>query len=196
MLQSVSGEFTSRFACAMPTEFVRVQTSPGGNGPQQRVTERPTARAALDYDHVGTQPQLPDNLRLIQFVIDPVSLAPTGLGGPAWGLLGDRMVLGNWTAGSSGNQFGLMVARKTATAWEWYLFPNGTPTSWGLPGDFPVSINVDLDRKNDIAVYRPSDQKLYVIRSSDGQQVILGPFGSVDSIPLGYLQGTTAPLEF
>ena len=148
-------------------------------------------------DEITVYAQLTGGLmRLIQFVIDPVSLAPTGLGGPAWGLLGDRMVLGNWTAGSSGNQFGLMVARKTATAWEWYLFPNGTPTSWGLPGDFPVSINVDLDRKNDIAVYRPSDQKLYVIRSSDGQQVILGPFGSVDSIPLGYLQGTTAPLEF
>jgi hypothetical protein len=35
-----------------------------------------------------------------------------------------------------------------------------------------------------------------VIRSSDGQQVILGPFGNVNSIPLGYLLGTTAPLEF
>lgn len=136
------------------------------------------------------------NMRLIQFVVDPGSLTPLGLGGPAWGLLGDRMVLGNWTAGSSGNQFGLMVARKTATAWEWYLFPDGVPTSWGLPGDFPVSINVDLDRKNDIAVYRPSDQRLYVIRSSDGQQVILGPFGSVNSVPLGYLLGTTAPQEF
>jgi hypothetical protein len=136
------------------------------------------------------------NMRLIQFVVDPASLTPIGLGGPAWGVLGDRLVLGNWTAGNSGNQFGLMVARETATAWEWYLFPNGTPISWGLPGDFPVSINVDLDRKNDIAVYRPSDQKLYVIRSSDGQQLILGPFGSVDSIPLAYLLGTTAPLPF
>ena len=135
-------------------------------------------------------------MRLLQFVIDPASPTVSAFGGPAWGLLGDRLMLGNWTAGSSGNQFGLMVARKTATAWEWYLFPNGTPTSWGLPGDFPVSINVDLDRKNDIAVYRPSDQRLYVIRSSDGQQVILGPFGSVNSIPLGYLLGTTAPLEF
>ncbi len=136
------------------------------------------------------------NMRLIQFAVDPVSLMPIGFGGPAWGLPGDRMVLGNWTAGSSGNQFGLMVARRTVTAWEWYLFPNGVPTSWGLPGDFPVSINVDLDRKNDIAVYRPSDQRLYVIRSSDGQQVVFGPFGNAASIPLGYLQGTTAPLEF
>jgi hypothetical protein len=135
-------------------------------------------------------------MRLLQFVVDPTSPQPIAFGGPAWGLPGDRMVLGNWTSGSSGNQFGLMVARRTASAWEWYLFPNGTPTSWGLPGDYPVSINVDLDRKNDIAVYRPGDQRLYVIRSSDGQQVILGPFGNVNSIPLGYLLGTTAPLEF
>ena len=148
-------------------------------------------------DEITVYAQLTGGLmRLIQFVVDPASLTVSGLGGPAWGLLGDRMVLGNWTANSSGNQFGLMVARKTASAWEWYLFPNGVPTLWGLPGDFPVSINVDLDRKNDIAVYRPSDRRLYVIRSSDGQQVILGPFGSASSIPLGYLLGTTAPLEF
>ena len=93
------------------------------------------------------------------------------------------MVLGNWTnAGSGGNQFGLMVVRENAGVWAWYLFPNGTPVLWGVTGDFPISINIDLDRVNDIAVYRPSDQMLYVIRSTDGQQVSFGPFGSVNSL--------------
>ena len=135
-------------------------------------------------------------MRLVQLLFDSDGRYLGGFNGPNWGQLGDRMVLGNWTGGSSGNQFGLMVVRKTATHWAWFLFPNTTPTVWGLPTDLPLSINVDLDRINDLAVYRPSDQMVYAIRSSDGETVVLDPFGNPGSLPLGYLLGTTAPLEF
>lgn len=136
-------------------------------------------------------------MHLIQFLLTPDQTAiENGLVTGQWGLLGDRLVLGNWVGGSSGNQFGQMVARKTPTRWEWYLFPNLVPTIFGLPGDLPVSINIDQDRLNDIAVWRPSERMLYALRSSDGQTVTLGPFSTVSAIPLGYLQGTTAPLEF
>jgi hypothetical protein len=137
-----------------------------------------------------------NNMRLVQVLYSRDGTFEAGFNGPSWGIAGDRMVLGNWTNGSSSNQFGLMVVRVQAGQWAWYLFPNGTPTMWGLTGDLPLSINVDLDRINDIAVYRPSDQMLYVIQSSDGQQVSFGPFGSVASIPLAYLLGTTAPIPF
>lgn len=116
--------------------------------------------------------------------------------GPFWGLLGDRVVLGNWVGGISGNRYGLMVVRKNAGVLEWYLFPNPTPTLWGFSSDFPLSIDVDEDERNDIAVWRPSDQKVYAIRSSDGAQISYAPIGDAGSVPLAYLLGTTAPLEF
>ncbi len=136
------------------------------------------------------------NMRLGQILLTPAQTVEVYFQGPSWGIPGDRMVLGNWINGSSGNQFGLMVVRAEAGLLKWFLFPSSVPTLWGQTGDFPLAINVDIDRINDIAVYRPGDQMLYVIRSSDGQQVSFGPFGSVDSIPLGYLSGTTAPLPF
>lgn len=135
-------------------------------------------------------------MRLVQVLYDSEGRLAGGFSGPNWGQLGDRMVLGNWVDAGAGNRFGLMVVRRTATHWAWFLSPNTTPTVWGLPTDIPLSINVDLDRINDIAVYRPSDQMLYAIRSSDGQTIVLDPFGSPGSLPLGYLLGTTAPLEF
>ena len=136
------------------------------------------------------------NMRLVQLLFTRDGSGEASFSGPSWGVPGDRMVLGNWVNGSSGNRFGLMVVREQAGQWAWYQFPNGTPTLFGLTGDFPLSINIDDDALNDIAVYRPSDQMLYAIRSSDGQPTSLGPFGNANSIPLAYLLGTTAPLPF
>jgi hypothetical protein len=59
-----------------------------------------------------------------------------------------------------------------------------------------VSIDVDGDGQNNIAVYRRTDQRWYVIQSSDGAQVTLGPFGSTNGLPLGNAQGIVAPPEF
>jgi hypothetical protein len=116
--------------------------------------------------------------------------------GPFWGIAGDRMVLGNWLGGASGNRFGLMVVRKSAGVLEWYLHPNPTPVIWGFASDYPLSIDIDDDERNDIAVWRPSDQTLYAIRSSDGQQVSFAAFGAASDLPLAWLLGTTAPPEF
>lgn len=113
--------------------------------------------------------------------------------GPSWGVLGDRMVLGNWIAAASGNRYGVMVVRANAGVWEWYLHPNPTPTLWGFSTDLPLSIDIDDDERNDIAVWRPSDQKLYAIRSSDNAQVSFAPFGNPAHLPLAWLLGLTAP---
>lgn len=116
--------------------------------------------------------------------------------GPFWGLLGDRLVLGNWLGGASGNRFGLMVVRQNAGVLAWYLFPNPTPTLWGFSSDYPLSIDVDADERNDIAVWRPSDGKVYAIRSSDGAQISYAPIGNASHVPLAFLIGTIAPQEF
>ena len=89
-----------------------------------------------------------------------------------------------------------MVVREQADQWAWYLFPDGVPTFWGTIWDFRLSINVDLDRINHLALYRPSDQMLYVIRSSDGQQVSFGPLSNVNSIPLAGYYRPAALLSF
>jgi hypothetical protein len=129
----------------------------------------------------------------IQFA---ASGAPNYFSGPFWGIPGDRMVLGNWRGGTTGNRYGLMVVRKAAGVLEWYLHPNPVPVTWGFASDFPLSIDVDADERNDIAVWRPSDQRMYAIRSSDGQQVSFPAFGAAGDVPLAWWLGTTAPPEF
>lgn len=129
-----------------------------------------------------------------------IQFAPSGsasyFSGPFWGIPGDRMVLGNWLGGTTGNRYGLMVVRKAAGVLAWYLHPNPVPVTWGFASDFPLSIDVDGDERNDIAVWRPSDQRLYAIRSSDGQQVGFPAFGAAGDVPLAGWLGTTAPPEF
>lgn len=137
-----------------------------------------------------------NNLRLMQLLFTRDGFLEGAFSGPSWGIPGDRMVLGNWVNGSGGNHFGMMVVRATMGQLEWYLFPNAIPTLFGASTDLPLSIHVDHDRVNDIAIYRQSDQMVHAIRSSDGQQVSFGPFGSVNSIPLANILGTTAPLAF
>ncbi len=116
-----------------------------------------------------------------------------------WGRTNDVNVRGKWTPSTGpGNQFSLMVARQTATNYEWYLFGNNTPVVWGLPTDDPVSINLDGDEVNEYAVYRRSDLKLYYIESTTGAQRSLDPLGGHGSgfnVPLGRIQGVTAPLQ-
>lgn len=129
----------------------------------------------------------------IQFA---TSGAPNYFSGPFWGVPGDRMVLGNWLGGTTGNRYGLMVVRRAAGVLDWYLHPNPVPVTWGFASDFPLSIDVDGDERNDIAVWRPSDQRLYAIRSSDGQQVGFPAFGAAGDVPLAWWLGTTAPPEF
>jgi hypothetical protein len=138
-------------------------------------------------------------MRQIQFVPSTPNSFAGGNVLPPWGIDGDKLVLGRWSTSTSGNRLGIMLARKNfaTNAWEWYRFPNETPVVWGLAlSDDPVSIDVDGDGQNDIAVYRRTDQRWYVIQSSDGAQVTLGSFGSTNGLPLGTAQGIVAPPEF
>jgi len=136
-------------------------------------------------------------MRLVQVLVNPSSGGVEVFHGPSFGVLGDRMVLGRWTTNTSGNQFGLVTVRRTVEGWEWRIFANPTVTLWGAPGDFPVAMNTDGDQLNDFVVYRPSDRRLYVLRSRDGVEVTFDAFGPSAGfvVPLGYALGTTAPLE-
>jgi hypothetical protein len=146
------------------------------------------------YAKEGVGPQM----RMFQIVPSTPSSSQTFFS-TAWGIDDDKMVLGKWSTSTTGNQLGLMVVRKNiaANAWEWYRFLNPTPVVWGVAfSDDPVSIDVDGDGQNDIAVYRRTDQRWYVIQSSNGAQVTLGPFGDANGLPLGNAQGIIAPPEF
>lgn len=134
--------------------------------------------------------------------VRPELAVAQGFSTAAWGLIGDIMVLGRWVdSPGPGNRLSQMVVRNTPTGLDWYLFGNPAPTRWGLPGDQPISINVDDDVRNDIAIYRPSEQAIYAIRSSDGQAVSFsapGPgVGAAGFVfALGFVQGTIAPPAF
>jgi hypothetical protein len=136
------------------------------------------------------------NMRIGRYFITPSSIR--FVGGPTYGLIGDVLMLGDWSTDATGDdRRGWMIARRTTTTWLWARFPSETLIPWGSqPGtDRPISIDADGDGLNDIAVYRTSDRGWYVIRSSDGQLAApLAIFGDspVFTLPLGYLQGTIA----
>jgi hypothetical protein len=137
-------------------------------------------------------------MSMVIWLIDPDRPFPEGFATSPWGQVGDVMVLGRWVdAPGPGNRLSQMVVRGTPAGLDWYLFGNTTPTRWGLPGDQPISINVDDDVRHDIAVFRPSTRRIHAIRSSDGLQVEIdthAPTAGVSGlvIALGYLQGTLA----
>lgn len=137
-------------------------------------------------------------MRMVVWNIRPDLVQAEGFASGAWGEVGDTMVLGRWVdVPGPGNRLSQMVVRRTPAGLDWYLFGNPTPTRWGLPDDQPLSINVDGDVRHDIAVFRPSNRRVYAIRSSDGVAVdfdahapAVGATGFVYA--LGFLQGTLA----
>jgi hypothetical protein len=141
-------------------------------------------------------------MSMVLWQIGPGRAQATGIGTVAWGEVGDTMVLGRWIdSAGPGNRLSQMVVRRTASGLDWYLFGNPTPVRWGLPGDQPLSIHVDADVRNDIAVFRPSDGRIYAIRSSDGVQISFPAPGPAPGSPglvfaLGFLQGTLALPQF
>jgi hypothetical protein len=137
-------------------------------------------------------------MRMVVWNIRPDLAQAEGFASGGWGEVGDTMVLGRWIdVPGPGNRLSQMVVRRTPAGLDWYLFGNLTPTRWGLPDDQPLSINVDGDVRHDIAVFRPSNRRIYAIRSSDGVSVEFDAFGPAAGAPgfiyaLGFLQGTLA----
>jgi hypothetical protein len=137
-------------------------------------------------------------MRMVVWNIRPDLAQAEGFASGGWGEVGDTMVLGRWIdVPGPGNRLSQMVVRSTPGGLDWYLFGNLTPTRWGLPDDQPLSINVDGDVRHDIAVFRPSNRRIYAIRSSDGVIVEFDAFGPAAGVPgfvyaLGFLQGTLA----
>jgi hypothetical protein len=111
-----------------------------------------------------------------------------------WGIIGDRVVLGDWSTSATGNQFGLTVVRSESGVLNWYTFPDPIPVTLGLPDDFPLSADFDGDGLNDHAVWRPSVGAWLYRESSSGSLIALPSFGA--GVPLGFSQGTLAPLQF
>jgi hypothetical protein len=137
-------------------------------------------------------------MSMVLWLVGPERTNAQGIGTVAWGEVGDTLVLGRWVdVPGPGNRLGQMVVRRTPGGLDWYLFGNTTPVRWGLSSDQPLSIHVDDDVRNDIAVYRPSNGRVYAIRSSDGAQVEFAAPGPAIGAPgnvfaLGFLQGTLA----
>jgi hypothetical protein len=137
-------------------------------------------------------------MRMVVWNIRPDLAQAEGFVSGGWGEAGDTMVLGRWIdVPGPGNRYSQMVVRRTPAGLDWYLFGNLTPTRWGLPDDQPLSINVDGDVRHDIAVFRPSNRRIYAIRSSDGVVVEFDAYAPAPGTPgfvyaLGFLQGTLA----
>ena len=92
-----------------------------------------------------------------------------------FGLNNDVPTLGDWDGDGKAD---LSVYRDSAIGSQSFFFYRGslnnpagniTYIPWGTAGDQPVTGDFDGDGKQDAAVYRPSDQRWYILRSSDSQ---------------------------
>jgi hypothetical protein len=134
------------------------------------------------------------SMSFVQIVPNPETQSVTLFRTGGFGNFGDRLVLGRWTSAG----FSAMRLRNGASGLEWHLFGGASPTLFGLTTDTPLSINIDSDAINDIAVYRRSDRRIYAIRSSDGVAIdfLAGETLGIVTVPIGNLQGVTEPPPF
>ncbi|MCB0324622.1 MAG: VCBS repeat-containing protein [Bdellovibrionales bacterium] len=84
-----------------------------------------------------------------------------------FGLFGDNIVLGPWENVGVTNP---AVARLFNNQWSFFIYQSDgsiRAQNWGGNGDIPKVQDYDGDGIFDIAVFRPSTQQTFVIRSSD-----------------------------
>ena len=94
-----------------------------------------------------------------------------------FGNFGDNIVLGPWEVPGVTSP---AVARLYNGSWAFYIYlRDGTirESHWGGNGDTPVVADYDGDGLFDLAVYRVSEQKIYIVRSSNQTTQIIS-FGS------------------
>lgn len=91
----------------------------------------------------------------------------------SFGIFGDNIIMGPWERAGVSNP---AVARLVNGTWFFNILESGGNTRveiWGGNGDIPAVADYDGDGLFDIAVYRPSTNKLFSINSSDGVIQIL-----------------------
>lgn len=94
-----------------------------------------------------------------------------------FGIFGDNIVLGAWERENVDNPG---VARLYNGVWYFYIYLSTGQIRqeiWGGNGDIPKPADYDGDGLLDVAVFRPAEQKTYIIRSSD-RGVLVYEFGS------------------
>ena len=94
-----------------------------------------------------------------------------------FGIFGDNIVLGPWESSGETNP---AVARLFNGYWQFSIYQtDGSIRTeyWGVNGDLPRVSDYDGDGRFDLAVFRPSEQKTYIVLSSTNQAVIYN-FGS------------------
>jgi hypothetical protein len=91
----------------------------------------------------------------------------------SFGIFGDNIIMGPWERAGVSNP---AVARLVNGTWFFNILESSGNTRveiWGGNGDIPAVADYDGDGLFDIAVYRPSTNKLFTINSSDGVIQIL-----------------------
>lgn len=89
-----------------------------------------------------------------------------------FGVFGDNIVLGPWERPGVTNP---AVARLFNNMWTFFIYQQdgGIRTvNWGQNGDLPKVGDYDGDGIFDIAVFRPSEGKTYVVRSTNGKVAV------------------------
>jgi hypothetical protein len=95
-----------------------------------------------------------------------------------FGIFGDNIILGPWEKPGVTSP---AVARLFNGIWTFdILLSDGTVRSqvWGGNGDIPKPQDFDGDGIFDLAVYRPGDQKTYIIPSTNTNTALIYDFGS------------------
>ncbi|MCB0358685.1 MAG: VCBS repeat-containing protein, partial [Bdellovibrionales bacterium] len=108
----------------------------------------------------------------------------------SFGMFGDYLLPGPWESPGITNP---AIARFYNGYWFFHVYlRDGTIRSvpWGVTGDHPKVADYDGDGLFDAAVFRPSELKTYVLRSSDGNVQVL-EFGTAtaDFTPAGDYTG-------
>jgi hypothetical protein len=112
-----------------------------------------------------------------------------------FGVGNDFAVGGNDYTGDGRTDYS--VYRQPTKTWYYATDPNAPGTNfvaqpWGTNNDRTVAGDFDADGRNDMAIFRPSEGRFYILRSSDGS-LQTHQWGSSTDIPVsGDFDGDTA----